>query len=304
MVKQRVRFGGVTGSTRASRRGTAHVTLRMCWRCATIVASDVWRLDVARMLNRRCWLHSIAGYRRPIYLGRLKQQPQNFISYGSTPGCRRLGVFELWSVKSIHRNVDLIRMSGESQARDESPNQKKKCCCGKCKIYALLSIHYGQVIAIGLLLFYERDFARVEPFATNFDFQLGGNIFDVGIANFVYMVLFTSAAIWVGCVRKFSLNTELRKLRKHRGEVRKRYAQAHAVGQTRKFRRRLLARFFPLRITSWFRCRIAAVIICLFMLVIYVGVKSAARMVQVGKRGSSSRLIAFTIVSTLALSVS
>jgi hypothetical protein len=55
--------------------------------------------------------------------------------------------------------------------------------------------------------------------------QLGGNIFDVCAANLLWCGVFTSGLVWLGCCRRFSVERELRALKRHRAGLRRQYVQ-------------------------------------------------------------------------------
>ena len=43
----------------------------------------------------------------------------------------------------------------QQQEEDQNPNAKR-CCCGKCKLFTLLTVHYGQVATLATMLYFER----------------------------------------------------------------------------------------------------------------------------------------------------
>lgn len=102
----------------------------------------------------------------------------------------------------------MSQLSGKGHLETAAkPTPKRKpCCCGKCPLFALLTVHYLQVGALGAMLYFEPHFARVDVFSPDFKFQLGGNIFDVCAANLVYMILFTGSLLWLALCRRFSPN--------------------------------------------------------------------------------------------------
>jgi hypothetical protein len=67
-----------------------------------------------------------------------------------------------------------------------APNSKaaegcRRCRCGfkGCKLLLLLLVHYVQLGGLGLMLYFERLVAHVDPLAPGFEFQVSGAHRDV-----------------------------------------------------------------------------------------------------------------------------